>query len=335
MRPVLRLELESRILGLGGEISVLHGRIEGVAQRFQPRRRQVRRRDEGAANPLPSIEKFDRLPLFGGAREIKHEWNALEVGVGRGAALKKDRNLLRWDPVRSPDADAVEAFADALDLAAFHRQEYVRGGRKSADQLEFRSDQFVERLWIGAGPGSWTRIAQDQLLVEQVRYGLDTRGVIGDAHIRFLRRRSDPGQPGWIEARAGCAGERPERRVSGNDSEHRAVLRRDVEEIACGRIAARTRHVLRNHGRISWQMPADMPRDGTAPEVVAAARSETDDHLDRLAGNRFASRQRCRGHQQYENRRGQQAWPFRLHAFPALARGTSVSLSWRALTCRN
>ncbi len=166
MLAVFRGELQFRIFGFGDEISVLHGRIEGLAQRFEPLRREVWRRDERAADALPGIEEFDRLALLGGAREIEHEWNAAKLGIGRGAALKENRNRLRRDPVRSPHADAVEALADALDLAALHRKKNVGGCRKPADDLEFRSDQRIERLRISACAGAGTGIAEDELLVE-------------------------------------------------------------------------------------------------------------------------------------------------------------------------
>ena len=51
-------------------------------------------------------------------------------------------------------------------LEAFHRKKNVGGCRKAADDLEFRSDQRVERLRISACAGAGTGIAKDELLVE-------------------------------------------------------------------------------------------------------------------------------------------------------------------------
>src|SRR5262249_37928619 len=71
-------------------------------------------------------------------------------------------------------------------------------------------------------------------------------------------------------------------------AERGAVLGRDVVEVARGNVAAGARHVLCDYGGIARQMAADMPRHDTAPEVVAAAWPEADDHLHRLAGERVA-----------------------------------------------
>src|SRR5262249_28040038 len=157
--------------------------------------------------------------------------------------------LFRY-PAGTPDPDAVEALADALDLAALHRQKHVGGGRESAHQLELGADQLVERLRIRARAGAGTGVAYDQLRPQEVLHGFDRGGVVGDADVGLLRRRADPGQPGRIEAGAGRAGERPERRVAGDDAERGAVLGRDVVEVARGDIAAGARHVLRDHGGI-------------------------------------------------------------------------------------
>ena len=122
----------------------------------------------------------------------------------------------------------------------------------------------------------------------------DLRGVIGDAHVRFLGGRPDPRQPGRIEARAGRTGERPERCVARNDAEA-AVLRGDIEDVARGGVAAGSRHVLRDDARSAGQMTADMPADGAAPEIIAAARPEADDHRHRLRGKGIAARLRRTG----------------------------------------
>ena len=50
--------------------------------------------------------------------------------------------------------------------------------------------------------------------------------------------------------------------------------------------AAGARHVLRHDRRLAGEVPADVPADRAAPQVVAAARPETDDHLHGLAGER-------------------------------------------------
>jgi hypothetical protein len=73
-----------------------------------------------------------------------------------------------------------------------------------------------------------------------------------------------------------------------------------------------------NDGRTARQVLADVPADGTAPEIVAAAGAETDDHLHGFAGE-IGLRARRRGgreHQRTENGDCRQALFIRSHAFP-------------------
>ena len=109
----------------------------------------------------------------------------------------------------------------------------------------------------------------------------------------LARRAAEPGHFRGVEARARRAAERPERRIAGDDREHRAVLRRRAVEVARGDIAAGTRHVLRHHRRIARQMLANVTRDEPAPQVIAAARPEADDQRDIPAGERLSRRLRA------------------------------------------
>ena len=68
---VLGLEIELRFLGLRDESRIGHGGLEGVAQHFEPVRRQVRWRDERAPDTLTGIEEFERLSLLAGECEIE------------------------------------------------------------------------------------------------------------------------------------------------------------------------------------------------------------------------------------------------------------------------
>jgi hypothetical protein len=57
-------------------------------------------------------------------------------------------------------------------------------------------------------------------------------------------------------------------------------------------------------GRSAGQMTADMPADGAAPEIIAAARPEADDHRHRFPGKGIAARLcRNRGRQQQRTKK--------------------------------
>ena len=69
-----------------------------------------------------------------------------------------------------------------------------------------------------------------------------------------------------------------------HDPERGAVLGRDLVEIIGGLEAAGARHVLRDQGRLSGDVLAQVARHHAAVEIVAAARGVADGDGDGLAG---------------------------------------------------
>src|SRR5262249_18709572 len=65
-----------------------------------------------------------------------------------------------------------------------------------------------------------------------------------------------------------------------NDAERRSILRRKLVEIIGRLEAARARHVLRDDRRLPGNMLAEMARDQTPVEIVAAACGVADDDGD-------------------------------------------------------
>ena len=188
--------------------------------------------------------------------------------------------------VRLAQFDAVEAFANALHLAALHGEKHVGRRRIAADDAEFHAEDIIQRNRIGMRAGAGPVVADDELLLRQILHGLHWRGVIGDAHIGLDRRRAEPGEFGGVELRAGRAGQRPEHGVARDQRHGGAVLGRHVVDEIGGAIAAGAFQVLRVYGRIARQMRADMAGDHARPQVVAAAGAEADIHGHRLAGER-------------------------------------------------
>ena len=128
------------------------------------------------------------------------------------------------------------------------------------------------------------RIAHDDLRGEQVLRLFHFRCLVGDADVGFGGRGADPRDLGRIEAGALLAGQRTKRRIAGDDAHHGAVLRRGAVDVGGGRETAGARHVLRHHGRIARQVLVDVAGNGACPQIIAAARTEADDHLHGLAG---------------------------------------------------
>ena len=173
--------------------------------------------------------------------------------------------------------------ADPVDLAALHGQEHVGRCRKAGDDLELHAEQCIERLRIGVGAGADAGVAHDQLRIVEILERLHLGGIGGDADIRLGRGRSEPGDLGRIEARSGGPGDRPQGRVARDDPHHAAVLGGEIVDVIGGHEAAGARHVLRHHRRIARQVLADVAGDHAAPQIVAAAGPETDQHLHVLA----------------------------------------------------
>ncbi len=88
---------------------------------------------------------------------------------------------------------------------------------------------------------------------------------------------------GSKRASSGLADQRLERRAAIDRADHRAVLRRDVVEIVRQREAARALHVGRHEPRIAGNVLAHVACQHARIDVIRAARTEADQHLDRLA----------------------------------------------------
>src|ERR1700731_764992 len=123
MLAVFRSDIELLLPGVGQELRIRHGGAEGVTQHREHIGRETWRSQEWATDVRSSIEELGRLPVFRRPREVVHVRHILEGWVRRVAALEQDGDLLVRYPVGALVGDAVEQIADAVDLAALHRQE--------------------------------------------------------------------------------------------------------------------------------------------------------------------------------------------------------------------
>ena len=267
---VLRLEIELRFLRprrrKSGSFMV---GLEGVAQHFQPVRRQVRRRHERAADALPGIEEFEQLaaPRRSRARSSTNG-TPLSSGCGSRAALEQNRRSFSSGSSRAARFLMLSRLSQMPSTSprSIARNTSAEDG-KSADQLELHAEQLVERLRIGARAGAGAGVAEDQFLVVQVVHAIFTlRGVIGDADVGFLGRACRATTTWSRSKRApGAPVSGPSAASRAMMPNTRAVLRRDVVDVARRHVAAGARHVLRHDGRIARQMPADMARRRCGP----------------------------------------------------------------------
>src|SRR6516164_689383 len=108
------------------------------------------------------------------------------------AALKQDRNRLRLDPLWPSQPYRIETFADALDLATFHRQQDVASSRIAADDSEPQTEDAFEGLRIEARARTRPGIPDYQFFVQEVLCGLHCCSLVGDANICFDGRSSYP-----------------------------------------------------------------------------------------------------------------------------------------------
>ena len=192
---------------------------------------------------------------------------------------------LLGNPGRSLRDDAVDAFADRLDLAALHREvDLVRAGI-AADQLELQAEQRGERARIGGRHRAGAERADMQLLLVEVvdRTHLEPRRIVGEADAGLGDRRAEPGDPGGVEARFRHARDRGAGDALVGNRNRGAVLGRNIVDVVGRHQSAGAGHVLRHHRGLAGQVPADMAGHRAAEQVVGAARRAADHHPDGLA----------------------------------------------------
>src|SRR5262249_55066189 len=150
--------------------------------------------------------------------------------------------------------------ATATHFAALHRQLDLVAAWKAPDDAELGAQNAIhdpgKLIVISAGAGR----TNDELLVENlIELGdaaltprrADGNLVIGAAEPVEFCRLNDP---------TGLAQQGIERDTTRECADGGPVLRRDLVEPICQRLASRTGHVARNKVRISGEMPAHETR---------------------------------------------------------------------------
>ena len=87
-----------------------------------------------------------------------------------------------------------------------------------------------------------------------------------------------------VELHAVASKQRLEGNAAIDEADHRAVSGRQVVELVHQQESARAWNVLNDDAGTTGEMIAEMLRDGTAPNIVGAARTEPDQDADGLAG---------------------------------------------------
>ncbi len=191
------------------------------------------------------------------------------------------------EPVGMGGLDArIGPAAAALQLAALHRQHGIVAAGIAGDDFQLRpehADQHLAELdGVVAGPGA----ADQQFLVQDIVECREARGVPGDAHAHLVIGAADPVELGAVELRAGLPEQRIERGAAADSAEHAAVPRRGGGEPVGETDARRALHVLRHHRGVAGKVLAEVARQQTGIEVVAAADAVAGVDVDGLAFER-------------------------------------------------
>ena len=114
--------------------------------------------------------------------------------------------------------------------------------------------------------------------------GLDPAAVVKCADADFVRDAADPGELRRIELRAlGSVEQWLNDDAAGEGGKHRAVLGRQTVKIIHGLEAARARHILHHERGIARDIATHVTRQRPGVDIVAAASTKADQHLDGLA----------------------------------------------------
>ena len=286
---------DAHLVGIGQELRILHGGIEGGAQGGDLLGRRAGRRDIGALENLLAHHHLGHFAIFVVVDvfpQLRHA-HLGQFRIGLEPDLHQDVELVVAQPVRllRLGARPVPA-AHAVDLAALHGERDVGGALVAGHDVELGAGGVIVQIAVVAGRAAGRGRAQDGLLPAGVIEGLDLGGLVGAADARAGIGGADIDHLGGIELRVRLVVEqRPDDGARHQRSERRAVLGRHIADEDRRAAAAGARHVLDHDGGIARNMPAQIAGDRAGIDVIAAAHVRPDLEIDGLAGIEIG----CRG----------------------------------------
>ena len=159
--------------------------------------------------------------------------------------------------------------AEAVDLAAFHRQDDRRRAVIAAHQFDLGVEYVLveerEHVGIGAGPVA----AEDDRLGQNVVPVLDRGGMPRHAGRDLVGDAAEPRELGAVELRA-LREQGRDSHLAAEGADGGAVLRRRRIDVLRRPLAAGARQVLHDDVRMAGDVIGNMPRQQTAVDVVAA-----------------------------------------------------------------
>ena len=209
------------------------------------------------------------------------------------------------------------ATAQPLHFVLFDGERDLAGSGITADQANLAACHVIEHCRKVARRGAWMTGADDQLACQQILERFQRRVGASNADIMIDGRRSEMHEfrrvvPEPLRIAEQRVKQRIEHGAVLQRANHRAVPRRDIEQMRGRRVAAGARHVRYHHRGIAGDMLGHMPRQEPRVNIVAAAGGRADEHCDLLTLVKLRDcllRARGLGRQRSEDRNACKAAP--------------------------
>src|SRR5216683_5575317 len=196
------IDVEILHLGLGQEIAVPHGLVEGRDQGAPAVCRQAGRRRERPRDLLADQDELDDLQLFLVPGEVDSERYIGQPRFLFQSRLDDDVDRFVVEPVGMAALQGAPGQpAESVDLSALHGERDIIGARIAGDQLGFGAEDVSVQLREHVRIGTRTLAAERGRLGEKVIPRPDPGGAPGDAEARILGNAAEPGEFRSVECR--------------------------------------------------------------------------------------------------------------------------------------
>ncbi len=267
--PGDRIDLQAELLRVGEEFRILHGGVEGAAQRLYAILRNARRHEIRPAVFQPRDEQLERRTVGIVLRKVEHHRNVRKIGMLLERPLRDHVDFLFLHPIaverqqRRPVGRTV-----AVDLAAFHREMDVLRAFVAGDDLEFVVEHRVGEHRVVVLRGAGRLRAGHHFGVGDVGERLHRRGVPHIGHLRFAVGAAEPHHLHRIEAHARRLKQRRRRQAVERCADRGAVERAVGDELVHHGHAAGAGLVLHDDGGIAGDVFAPVPLQRAGSDVV-------------------------------------------------------------------
>ena len=276
-----RRDFEAELPGLGEEIGITHGLVEGLAEGAEPVVGRLWRGGEGAPESLASEDELHQrtlavIPgLFEDGRYVR------KFGAAMQAHEQQHIQLVVAHPFgsRGLDRGPGPATSSVHFTAIDGERDFVAAGI-ACDDADLRAEQIAGDGGECIGVGATALAAHSELVAEHIFIGADAGEARRGADADFVRGAADPAKLPGIEHGLAAANQRLHGHAARESAEISAVLWRDIEQIVRHGQAAGAGHVLRHDGGIARHVPAHETRQRAGVDVISTARRVADEQGD-------------------------------------------------------